>query len=126
MQRVLPACLLFICCCFFAQAQPPAYRFVPDKGRVLFHDKVDALQQRIKDMDGKKDDAITLSKDPTVNGQIEYAILDRVDELQQKIELDSTLSHSSKVKYILGLETLLSGYRTHVQKEDFPLTIAAD
>ena len=80
------------------QAQPPAYRFVPDKGRILFHDKVDAEQRKIEDMDGKKDNAITLSKDPTVNGQIEYALLDRVDELQQKIELDSILSHSSKVK----------------------------
>lgn len=128
MQRVLRACLLCLCvgCCVLAQAQPPQYRFVPDKGRVLFHDKVDAQQQRIKDMDGKKDDAITLSKDPTVNGQIEYALLDQVDELQMKIENDSTLSHSSKVKYILGLETLLNGYRTNVFKKDFPLTIAPD
>ncbi len=126
MQKVLPACLLLLCCCLLMQAQPPAYRFIPDKGRVLFHDKVDAQQQRIKDMDGKKDDAITLSKDPTVNGQIEYALLDRVDELQQKIELDSVLSHAAKVKYILGLETLLSGYRTNARKTDFPLTIAPD
>ncbi|MEP6748575.1 MAG: hypothetical protein ABJB86_12665 [Bacteroidota bacterium] len=126
MQKVLPACLFFICCCFFTQAQPPAYRFVPDKGRILFHDKVDAEQQKLRDMDGKKDNAITLSKDPTVNGQIEYALLDRVDELQQKIELDSVLSHSSKVKYILGLEILLSGYRNNVFKPDFPLSIAPD
>src|ERR1700712_3384782 len=126
MQKVLPACLLLICYCVVGHAQPPAYRFIPDKGRIIFHDKVDAQQQRIRDMDGKKDDAITLSKDPTVNGQLEYALLDRVDELQQKVELDSVLSHSSKVKYILGLETLLAGYRTNVLKEDFPLTIAGD
>jgi len=126
MQKVLLAYLMFMGCVLFVQAQPPAFRFVPDKGRVLFHDKVDAQQQRIKDMDGKKDDAITLSKDNTVNGQVEYAILDRVDELQQKIEQDSTLSHSGKVKYILGLETLLNGYRTNVLKRDFPIYIAAD
>jgi hypothetical protein len=126
MQRVLSAYLLFFFTCAFVQAQPPAYRFVPDKGRILFHDKVDAQQQRIKDMDGKKDNAITLSKDATVNGQVEYALLDRVDELQQKIEQDSVLSHSSKVKYILGLETLLNGYRSNVFKKDFPLTIAPD
>ncbi|MEP7278951.1 MAG: hypothetical protein ABI813_09935 [Bacteroidota bacterium] len=126
MQKILPPYLFFICACFFAQAQPPAYRFVANKGRILFHDKVDAQQQRIKDMDGKKDNAITLSKDPVVNGQLEYALLDRVDELQQKIELDSLLSHSSKVKYILGLETLLNGYRTNVFKRDFPITIAPE
>lgn len=126
MQKVLPFFFLFLCNFVTAQAQPPAFRFVPDKGRVIFHDKVDAQQQRIKDMDGKKDNAITLSKDPTVNGQLEYAILDRVDELQQKIELDSVLSHPSKVKYILGLETLLTGYMNNAMKTDFPLTIAPD
>ncbi|HTL08479.1 MAG TPA: hypothetical protein VL307_09495 [Chitinophagaceae bacterium] len=126
MQRFVLAYLLFTCCLVLAHAQPPAYRFVPDKGRVLFHDKVDAQQQRIKDMDGKKDDAITLSKDITVNGQVEYAILDRVDALQQKIEQDSALSHSAKVKYILGLETLLSGYRSNINKKDFPVYIATD
>lgn len=123
---MLSGCLLLVCSCLLVQAQPPAYRFIPDKGRVIFHDKVDAQQQRIRDMDGKKDNAITLSKDPTVNGQLEYALLDQVDELQQQIELDSTLNHSAKVKYILGLETLLNGYRLNVFKEDFPLTCAVD
>jgi hypothetical protein len=124
MKKFLPAFAVFVCCALLVQAQPPAFRFVPDKGRIIFHDKVDAQQQRIKDMDGKKDDAIILSKDATVNGQIEYALLDRVDELQQKLELDSVLNHPAKVKYILGLETLLSGYRSNVLKKDFPLSIA--
>jgi len=126
MQKKLPLCFLLFFAVVLAQAQPPAYRFVPDKGRILFHDKVDAQQQQIKDMDGKKDNAITLSKDPTVNGLVEYAILDRVDEMQQKIEQDSVLPHASKVKYILGLETLLHGYRVNILKKDFPLSIAPE
>ncbi|MEO6313437.1 MAG: hypothetical protein ABIU63_17560 [Chitinophagaceae bacterium] len=125
MQKILPVFLLILGA-FYAHAQPPAFRFVADKGRVLFHDKVDAQQQRIKDMDGKKDDAISLSKDITVNGQIEFALLDRVDGLQQKIEQDSALAHAAKVKYILGLETLLNGYRTNVLKKDYPATIAPE
>lgn len=126
MKKLLPLVFLLLCSVVFAQAQPPAFRFVPDKGRIIFHDRVDAQQQRIKDMDGKKDNAISISKDPTINGQLEYAILDRVDEMQQKIELDSVLPHPSKVKYILGLETLLSGYRNNATKRDFPVTIAPD
>ena len=63
MQKLLSACLsVFFWLLFVAHAQPPAYRFIPDKGRILFHDKVDAQQQRIRDMDGKKDDAITCLK----------------------------------------------------------------
>ncbi|MDE3247898.1 MAG: hypothetical protein KGO82_04525 [Bacteroidota bacterium] len=107
-------------------AQAPAYRFVPDKGRILFHDKVDLQQERIKELDGKKDNSITLSADPTVNAQIEYAILDHVDELQQRIEQDSVLNHPSKVKYILGLETLLNGYRNNFQKKDFSAAMAPE
>lgn len=107
-------------------AQAPAYRFVPDKGRILFHDKVDLQQERIKELDGKKDNSITLSADPTVNVQIEYAILDHVDELQQRIEQDSVLNHPSKVKYILGLETLLNGYRNNFQKKDFSAAMAPE
>ncbi len=127
MRKFLPAYLIIlICTCLTTQAQLPAYRFIADKGRVIFHDKVDAQQKAIDEMDGKKDNAINLTKDPTINGQIEYAVLDRVDELQQKIELDSVLSHSSKVKYILGLETLLNGYKTNLFKRDFPISIAAE
>ena len=125
MQKVLLAYLVLLSW-QYVQAQPPAYRFHPDNGRVLFHDKVDAEQQRLKNLDGLKDNAITLSKDATINGQIEYALIDRVDELQQKIELDSVFSHSTKVKYILGLEAMLKGYNNNVLKKDFPPSIAPE
>jgi hypothetical protein len=126
MQKALLAYLLLTGFCAYAQAQPPSYRFHPDNGRILFHDKVDAEQQRLKDLDGVKDNAITLSKDATINGQIEYALINEVDEVQQKIELDSTLSHPAKVKYILGLEALLKGYNNNVLKKDFPPAIAPE
>lgn len=125
MKKIVPVIGSLICSLgMFAQA--PAYRFVPDKGRILFHDKVDLQQERIKELDGKKDNSITLSSDPTVNAQIEYALLDHVDELQQRIEQDSVLNHPSKVKYILGLETLLNGYRNNFQKRDFSAAMAPE
>src|ERR1700754_1013120 len=125
MKRLLSVVSLF-CCCFFALAQAPGNRFVADKGRILFHDKVDAQQQKIKDLDGKKDDSITLSHDPAVNSQLEFAFIDHVDALQKQIEQDSLMSHASKVKYILGLETLLNGYRLNVRKTDFPVSIGPE
>ena len=126
MKKVLPAYLLLMAFCGLAQAQPPRPPFRPDNGRVIFHDKVDAEQQRAKDLDGKKDNTISLSTDATINGQIEYAVIDQVDELQQKIEFDSSLQHAGKVKYILGLEALLKGYNNNVLKKDFPPSIASE
>jgi len=126
MRQFLLAYLLLIGICAVAQGQPNAYKPPIDKGRILFHEKVDQEQQRLKDLDGKKDNAITLSKDETINGQIEYALITRVDELQQKFETDSTLTNPLKVKYIRGLETLLNGYNNNYLKRDFPITIAPE
>lgn len=95
-----------------------------EKNRLLWHDKVDREQANLMKLDGKNDNAITLSRDATVNLQIEYALIKGVDELQEKIELDSTLLHNSKIKYLLGLESLVKGYNSSYQKKDFSITIA--
>ena len=95
-----------------------------EKNRLLWHDKVDRAQASLMKLDGKNDNAITLSRDETVNLQIEYALIKGVDELQEKIERDSTLLHNSKIKYLLGLESLVKGYNSSYQKKDFPITIA--
>ncbi len=124
MQKLLFVACLFIFLPFFSTGQAASYKFISDNGRILFHDKVDAQQRRLEDLDGKKDDFIALSRDSTVNASVTYALVDRVDRLQRDIELDSTLRHAAKVKYILGLETLLSGYRNNLYKPDFSLTIA--
>lgn len=125
MKKIVPL-IWALSCSWVMYAQAPAYRFVPEKGRILFHDKVDLQQERIKELDGKKDNSITLYPDPSINAQIEYAVLDHVDELQQKIEQDTILNHPAKVKYILGLETLLNGYRNNYQKKDFSAAIAPE
>src|SRR5258707_670512 len=126
MQRFLLAYLLLIHCWSMAQGQPTAYRFRPDKGRILFHEKVDREQERLKGLDGKKDDSIHLSTDETINGQIYYALITRVDALQEKIEADTSFSNPVKVKYIRGLESLLAGYNNNLRKKDFPITIAPE
>ncbi|HSC36440.1 MAG TPA: hypothetical protein VLD19_01165, partial [Chitinophagaceae bacterium] len=126
MQRFLLVPLLLIGCCARAQS-PNAYGiFHPDKARILFHDKVDQQQERLKGLDGKKDDAITLSSDETINGQIYYSLITRVDQLQEKIESDSVFSGQGKVKYIRALEAMLAGYNNHVLKRDFPATLAPE
>src|SRR5882757_6696436 len=126
MQRFLLVPLLLIGYCAGAQS-PNAYGiFHPDKARILFHDKVDQQQERLKGLDGKKDDAITLSSDETINGQIYYSLITRVDQIQAKIESDSVFSGQIKVKYIRALEAMLAGYNNNVLKRDYPATLAPE
>lgn len=109
-----------------AQAQTTAYRFRPDQSRIFFHEKVDREQERLKGLDGKKDDSISLSADETINGKIYYALVTRVDQLQQQIESDSNFTSQVKVKYIRSLESMLTGYNNNARKKDFPITLAPE
>jgi hypothetical protein len=95
-----------------------------DKGRLLWHDKVDKQQKLLLKLDGKDDNQLYFSADETVNLQLEYALVKMVDEVQEKIELDSTLAHSGKVKYLLGLEDMLKLFIANHRKKDFPVTNA--
>ena len=88
-----------------------------DKGRLLWHDKVDKQQKLLLKLDGKDDNQLYFSADETVNLQLEYALVKMVDEVQERIELDSLLTHSGKVKYLLGLEDMLKLFITHHRKK---------
>ena len=116
--------LLFFTCRLDAQSAAAVHTYKFEKTRLLWHDKVDHQQALLQKLDGKDDHAITLSGNETVNQQIEYALITQLDELQAKIELDSSLGHNSKVKYLLGLESLLKGYNQNYNRRDFSATMA--
>jgi len=113
---------LFLTCQLSAQTHVVNYKI--DKGRILWHDKIDKQQKLLTKQDGKDDNMISLSQDETVNQLVEYALIKGIDEAQQEIEQDTTLSHSNKVKYLLGLEDLLKGFNNNIRKKDFPFTNA--
>lgn len=106
-----------------AAAQTSTSSFTIAKNRLLFHDKVDGEQKRLLRM-GAKDGAFNLSADETINVQMEYALVKRVDELQKAIETDTSLADNEKVKYLRGLEYLIRGYNDNYRKRDFPNTMA--
>jgi len=85
---------------------------------MLWHDNVDKEQQKFIIAGGRNDTLIRLAKDETVNFQITDALLRRVDDLQQRIEFDSTLNTNNKKKYLRALEILLRGfYQSYKAKE---------
>src|SRR5215213_10245349 len=77
-------------------AQPPVYPFVVARDRMLWHDNVDKEQRKLIKSDG----TVQLSKDESINLQIEDALIRRLDEFQEKLELDSTMTNNDKKKYL--------------------------
>ncbi len=125
MRRILPVTGLLLLFTAITHAQSSmSYAFTIDKGRMLFHDKVDNEQKKLyaKTASGAKE--IAVSKDENINLQVEYALIHEIDELQEEVEKDSVLSDNNKKKYLRALEYLVKGYNSHQGKKDFPPSIA--
>ena len=98
--------LLFASVVSFGQ-NPKDPTLKPDRSRELFHAYVDAEQKKTLQADGKDDKLFTPSFNEDVNFQITNALINRVNDLQKKIEKDSAMGGQTKVLYIRGIERLL-------------------
>src|SRR6186997_2966381 len=90
----------------FAQ-NPKDPTLKPERSRELFHDYVDSEQKKALQSDKKDDKLFSPSPNEEVNIQLTNAVLGKVNDLQKKIEKDSTMGGQTKVLYIRGLERLL-------------------
>jgi hypothetical protein len=79
----------------------------PPKNRELFHDYIDAQQKNVLRSDGKNDNQFTPSTDDEINFLVTRSLVKNIDDLQCKIEMDSSLKDQVKVKYLRGIESLL-------------------
>lgn len=107
------------------KAQPNSYPYKVAQDRMLWHDKVDREQERLFQLGGNKNDSlIRLTRDESVNLQITDALVRQVDELQQRIEFDSTLNTNGKKRYLRGLADVLSGFDKSLQAKTIPASQA--
>jgi hypothetical protein len=106
----------------FCQTVGPAFKIQQE--RKLWHENIDREQKRLLALDGKADEVIQASKDENINLQIADVMIRQVDALQEKIELDSTLSGQMKIKNLRSLETMLRGYNNNYRHKDFPPAMA--
>jgi hypothetical protein len=90
----------------FAQS-PKDPTLKPDRSRELFHDYVDTEQKKALQSDGKDDKIFSPSFNEEINIQITNALINKVNNLQKKIEKDSAMGGQAKVLYIRGIERLL-------------------
>lgn len=97
-------------------AQPPyAYPFAVARDRMLWHDNVDKEQRKLVNAGG----AVQLTKDESINLQIEDAFVRKLDHFQEKLENDSTLTPNDKKKYLKALELMLRGFNQNWNKRDY-------
>ncbi len=113
--------LLFLAVTSFAQ-NPRDPTLKPERSRELFHDYVDAEQKKALQGDGKDDKLFSPSVNEEVNVQVTNALLGRVNDLQKKIEKDSTMPSQTKVLYIRGIERLLRDLNANWKSGKFVAT----
>ena len=100
----------FLCFFLFAGATSFAQKdptLKPERSRELFHGYVDIEQRKALQSDGKDDKIFTPYANEEINIQITSALIGKVNDLQKKIETDSTVGGQGKVLYLRGLERLL-------------------
>ena len=66
----------------------------------------------------------SISNDDAVNLEVTDVFIRQVDEMQEKIESDTSATGQVKVKSLKSLETVLKGYNRYRNKKDYPATIA--
>jgi hypothetical protein len=99
-------------------------------GRQGFHDNIDKEQLAAKKFDGKADELVKVSDDQTINLQVTNALIKQVDDMQTEIELDTTLDHRLKIKYLSGLYIMLHDYNlkraySKIAPEEAPAMVTA-
>src|SRR6185436_2653805 len=68
----------------------------PPKNRELFHDYINTEQKNILRSDGKNDNKYTPTADDEINFLLTRCLVNRIDNLQCKIENDSILNGQDK------------------------------
>jgi hypothetical protein len=97
-----------------------AYPYKIAMERMLWHDNIDKQQKDLLAANTKS------TADESLKLQVADALLRQVDDLQQKIETDSTLSGNGKIKYLRNLGFVLQGYTDNRNKKDFSPAMAPD
>jgi len=87
--------------------------------RQFFHDKINDEQLQYDKMDGRIDKAFNITSNDEVNLKLSDAVFRKIDELQDWIEVDSSLSTSNyKIKSLGYLENALHSFRISYNKKE--------
>lgn len=85
--------------------------------RVLFHDNIKKNQRKIDGLDGNEDHKLTVGNEEATR-KATAALFDKVDEIRNGIEADSSLDFNGKLKYLRGLNDVLSYFQISARAEN--------
>ncbi|MGN6417269.1 MAG: hypothetical protein ACTHMC_07250 [Pseudobacter sp.] len=106
--------LILFCMAGYSQGQV-ASSFKIARERAIWHDNIDKAQQKLE----KQFIHAANGVDTTTKLQIQDAMIRQLDEIQQGIELDSTLNGNDKIKYLRTIEYMVKGYTDRLNRKDF-------
>ncbi len=87
--------------------------------RQFFHDKINDEQAQYDKIDGRIDKALNITNNDEINLKLTDAVFRKIDELQDWIETDSSLSTSNfKIKSLGYLENALRSFRISWNKKE--------
>lgn len=78
--------------------------------RKVFHDNIDKSQKEIDLLDKKQDRSLNAGTDDEVNQQVSYTLYNKVDDIENEIELNKSLGANEKVGFLRGLNEILSSF----------------
>src|ERR1700694_2855554 len=102
-----------------AFAQSPDKGCKPPKNHELWHDRIDREQKNALKADGKPDQFFYAGNNEDVNYYVTLALTSRIDDLQCRIEKDSTTKDQQKVGYLRGVENLLRSFISFYRSRQF-------
>src|ERR1051325_188950 len=87
-----------------------AKKYTPPLNRQLFHDEVNIEQKNILKADGKDDGKLTVSPNEEINFLLTKAVTDKIDCMQYRIEIDSSLTAQKKILYVRKIASFLGNW----------------
>ncbi len=102
----------FICSLTLARAQQEIPMPKVPLMRQIYHSNIDSAQSKILHANGNKTNVFKVSEDISINQQSTQILTTRINNLQAKIELDSTISINDKITWLKALEDVLRSFNS--------------
>src|SRR5688500_16355845 len=85
--------------------------------RQIWHENIGKTQRKIDRLDGSEDNKLTIKGNEEASNKATNALLTTVYELRTGIEADSTIDNNGKIKYLRGLNEVLSFFEISIRRE---------
>ena len=86
--------------------------------RKIFHENIDKSQKSIDKLDKKEDHAFNATSDTEVNQQVSYTLFNKIDQIQDGIEADSSFDSNQKIKFLRSLNEALALYESGFRSKE--------